>query len=192
MKYPQEFSLRPRPNVELFMRLTKLNELSSWKVWRLAQLSSCECVWIGQHVLSVCYRRMERLTIVSGTNVELHMRRTRLKYRFSRGQRRSSRKWKKYCDKEIQLKLSLRSVKNSKLVSGKKPRNLSPRYGHVILISGYFVFTAVNWSQHGCAISGSRLPHQLASVTISHWFPCGADGLRLDVRSRDYQNFLDG
>ena len=136
------------------MRLTKLSELSSWKVRRLAQLSSSEWVWIVQHVLSVCYRRMERLTIVSGTNVELHMRRTKLKYRFSRGLRRSSRKWKKYCDKEIQLKLSLRSVKNSKLVSGKKPRNLSPRYGHVILISGYFVFTAVNWSQHRCAISG--------------------------------------
>ena len=31
MKYPQEFSLRPRPDVELFMRLTKLSELRFMK-----------------------------------------------------------------------------------------------------------------------------------------------------------------
>ena len=47
-------SFSPRPNVELFMGRTKL---SSWKVWRLAQLSSSEWVWIVQHVLSVCFRR---------------------------------------------------------------------------------------------------------------------------------------
>ena len=35
-------SLRPRPNEELFMRQTKLGELSSRKVSRLAQLSSSE------------------------------------------------------------------------------------------------------------------------------------------------------
>ena len=33
-------------------------------------------------------------------------------------------------------------------------RHLSPRYGQVILVSGYLVLTAVNWSQHWCAISG--------------------------------------
>ena len=32
-------------------------------------------------------------------------------------------------------------------------RHLSPRYGQVILVSGYPVLTAVNWSQHWCAIS---------------------------------------
>ena len=69
--------LRPRRNVELFMRQTKLVELSSWKVRRLAQLlSSSEWVCIVQHVLFVCFRRIKRLKIVSGTNVDLHMQRT--------------------------------------------------------------------------------------------------------------------
>ena len=31
-------------------------------------------------------------------------------------------------------------------------RHLSPRYGQVILVSGYPVLTAVNWSQHWCPI----------------------------------------
>ena len=69
-------TLGPKPNVEIFMRRTKLIELTSWKV--LAQLSSCEWVWIVQHVLSVCSRRIERLKIVSGTNVDFHMRRSKL------------------------------------------------------------------------------------------------------------------
>ena len=54
------------------------SELSSWKVRRLAQLSLSEWVWIVQHVLSVCFRRIERVKIVSETNDNLHMRRTRL------------------------------------------------------------------------------------------------------------------
>ena len=29
-------------------------------------------------------------------------------------------------------------------------RHLSPRYGQVILVSGYLVLTAVNWSKHWC------------------------------------------
>ena len=33
-------------------------------------------------------------------------------------------------------------------------RYLSPRYSHVTLVSRYPVLTAVNCSQHGCAISG--------------------------------------
>ena len=70
--------LGSRPNVELFMRRTKLNELRSWKFRRLAQLSSSEWVWIVQHVLSDFFRRIERLKIVSGTNVDLYMRRTKL------------------------------------------------------------------------------------------------------------------
>ena len=69
-------TLSPKPNVEIFMRRTKLIELTSWKV--LAQLSSSEWIWIVQHVLSVCSRRIERLKIVSGTNVDFHMRRFKL------------------------------------------------------------------------------------------------------------------
>ena len=50
-KISQNFycQLRPRLKVELFMRRTKLSELSSWKVRRL-ELSSSEGVWIIQHV----------------------------------------------------------------------------------------------------------------------------------------------
>ena len=44
------------------MRRTKLRELSSWKVRRLAQLSLSEWVGIVQHAPSVCFRRiLERL-----------------------------------------------------------------------------------------------------------------------------------
>ena len=75
---PMNVNLRTRLNVELCMRRTKLSELSSWKVSRLAQLSSSEWVWIVQHVLSVYFRRTERLKIVSGTNVDLQMWRTKL------------------------------------------------------------------------------------------------------------------
>ena len=39
---------RPRTNVEIFVRLTKLSQLSSWNVRRLAQSSSSEWVWIVQ------------------------------------------------------------------------------------------------------------------------------------------------
>ena len=66
---------------QTFMRWTKLSELSSWKVWRLPQLSWSEWVWIVQHVLPVCFRRIKkRLKIVSRTNVDPHMRRTKLIY----------------------------------------------------------------------------------------------------------------
>ena len=58
------------------MRRIRLRELSSWKV--LAQLSLSEWVWIAQHVLSVCFRRIERLKIVAGKNVDVHMRWTKL------------------------------------------------------------------------------------------------------------------
>ena len=56
---------RPRPNVELLMRRTKLSELRPWKGRRLAQLSSSEWVWIVQHVVSVRFRWRECLKIVS-------------------------------------------------------------------------------------------------------------------------------
>ena len=59
--------IRPRLNVALFMRRTKLSELSSWKVRRLAQWSSSEWVWIVQYVVFVCFRPIERLKILSGT-----------------------------------------------------------------------------------------------------------------------------
>ena len=48
------------PNPNLFMRQTKLGKLSSWKVWRLSQLSLYEWVWINQNVLlSICFRWIE-------------------------------------------------------------------------------------------------------------------------------------
>ena len=59
-------------------------------------------------------------------------------------------------------------------------RHLSPRYGQVILVSGYPVLTAVNWSQHWCAIcvqyQSSCAPKLARKCGIEHWFPCGADG----------------
>ena len=59
-------------------------------------------------------------------------------------------------------------------------RHLSPWYGQVILVSGYPILTAVNWSQHWCAIcvqyQFSRAPKLARKCEIEHWFPCGADG----------------
>ena len=47
------------------------------------------------------------------------------------------------------------------------------RSGDVILVSGYSVLTAFNWSQHWCAISAPKLARK---YEIDNWFPCGADG----------------
>ena len=58
------------------------------------------------------------------------------------------KKWA--CD---HLKTSNLSADNFKKYSTSMGRHLSPRYGQVILVSGYPVLTAVNWSQHWCAIS---------------------------------------
>ena len=59
-------------------------------------------------------------------------------------------------------------------------RHLSPRYGQVILLIGYPVLTAVNWSQHWCArcvqYQSSCAPKLARKCEIEHWFPCGADG----------------
>ena len=91
-------------------------------------------------------------------------------------------------------------------------QHLSPRYGQVILVSGYPVLTAVNWTQHWCAICvqyQSSCALRLARKReIEHWFSSGADGragthfLREKpwgrgwraggVVSRDYQIFWDG
>ena len=46
-------------------------------------------------------------------------------------------------------------------------RHLSPRYGHVMLVSGYSVLAAVNFSW---------APKLARKCENKHWFPCGADG----------------
>ena len=52
-------------------------------------------------------------------------------------------------------------------------RHLSPRYGQVILVSGYLVLTAVNWSQHWCPICVSVFlcsdPKLARKYEIEHW-----------------------
>ena len=60
------------------------------------------------------------------------------------------------------------SADNFKKYSTSMGRHLSPRYGQVILVSGYPVLTAVNWSQHW-----AKLARKCES---KHWFPCVADG----------------
>ena len=55
--------LRSRPNVTLFTRRTKLSELCSRKLRRLAHLSSSKWVWIVKYALPVSFRRIERLKI---------------------------------------------------------------------------------------------------------------------------------
>ena len=68
----------------------------------------------------------------------------------------------------------------SKRCSTSMGRHLSPRYGQVILISGYPILTAVNWSQHWCTMCGqyqsSCAPKLARKCEIEHWLPCGADG----------------
>ena len=54
-------------------------------------------------------------------------------------------------------------------------RYLSPRYGLVILVSGYPVLTAVNWSKHWCPIcvhyQFSCAPKLARKYEIEHWCP---------------------
>ena len=52
------------------MLFTNRNENWAW--------SQVRRVWIVQHVLSVCFRQIECLKIAFGTNVDLHMRWTKL------------------------------------------------------------------------------------------------------------------
>ena len=61
LKY-KTHSLKPKPNVELFMRRTKLSVLNSWNVRRLAIIIN----WAIN--LSVCLKRIEILNIVFRTN----------------------------------------------------------------------------------------------------------------------------
>ena len=60
----------------------------------------------------------------------------------------------------------------SKRYSTSMGRHLSPRYGQVILVSGYPVLTAVNWSQHWCAIcvQYSYAPKRARRCEIEHRF----------------------
>ena len=64
--------------------------------------------------------------------------------------------------------------------------HLRPRYGQVILVSGYPVLTAVNWSQNWCAIcvqyQFSCAPKLARKCEVEHWYACGEDG-RSFVRS---------
>ena len=62
---------------------------------------------------------------------------------------------------------------------------LSLRYSQVILVTGYPVLTAVNLSQHGCAISGCTWTPKLAGKGEM-------DGRAIGVWSRDNQIFSDG
>ena len=52
-------------------------------------------------------------------------------------------------------------------------RHLSPRFAQVILVSGYLVLTAVNWSQHWCPIcfhyEFSCAPKLARKYEIEHW-----------------------
>ena len=50
------------------------------------------------------------------------------------------------------LKTTNLSADNFKKYLSSMGRHPSPRYGQVILVSGYPVLTAVNWSQHWCPI----------------------------------------
>ena len=63
----------------------------------------------------------------------------------------------------------------SKRYSISTGRHLSPRYGQVILVSGYPVLRAVNWShvdvQYVC-----MCPRLAKKCEIEYWLPCDADG----------------
>ena len=77
------------------------------------------------------------------------------------------------------MKTSTLSADNVKKYSTSMGRHLSQRYGQAILISGYPVFTAVNWSQHWYAICvqyqfscASKLARK---CEIEHWYGCAVD-----------------
>ena len=82
--------------------------------------------------------------------------------------------------KKLNLKLVTCQRIASKAYSTSIGRYLSPRYGQIILVSGYPFLRAVNWSQHGCAISGCTWAPKLLPIArkceMKHWLRCGADG----------------
>ena len=77
-------------------------------------------------------------------------------------------------------------------------RNLSPRYGQVIVVSGILFWQlSIDHNidvQYVCNISLPVLPNELESVGLNIGFPVvRMDGQRAGgVRSRDYQIFWDG
>ena len=71
----QLYHVRPWPNVELFVRRTKLIELSSWKLSSTS--GSVKFVWISFDRRT----RSIRLKVISEANVDLYMRRTKLIYK---------------------------------------------------------------------------------------------------------------
>ena len=101
--------------------------------------------------------------------------------------------WKIKLEPAIIWKLVTCQRITSKRYSTSMGRHLSPRYGQVILVSGYPVLAALNWSQHWWAIcvkyQFSCAAKLATNCEIEHWFPCGADG-RCTVTS--LPNFLGG
>ena len=72
---------------------------------------------------------------------------------------------------------------------------LSPRYGHVILVSVYPVMTAVNIDhnmnvQNLVASSHMHTCWKVRNIVVSPW--CERTRWRAGIRSRDYQHFLNG
>ena len=88
--------------------------------------------------------------------------------------------WKMKLEPAIIWKLETCQRITSKRYSTSMGRHLSPRYDQVLLVSGYPVLTAVNWSQDWCAIclqyQSSCAPKLTRKCEIEHWLPCGADG----------------
>ena len=89
--------------------------------------------------------------------------------------------WAPACDHLKTSKLSADSFKKYSTLIG---RHLSPRYGQVIVVSGYPVLTAVSWWQRWCAISflnqlSPGLPKVARKCESKHWYACGADGRSL-------------
>ena len=94
-------------------------------------------------------------------------------YTFSRGWKRSSRKWIYKLFQRINF--SVENFKKTRNLDGSSPE---PRYSHVILISGYPVIDSNMNVQHQVARSHSR-NNVRHCLLVSLW--CG----RKDVRSRD-------
>ena len=86
----------------------------------------------------------------------------------------------------------------SKRYSTSMSRHLSPRYGQVILVSGYPVLTAVNWSQHWCAMCVQYQSSCAPKLARKYELNIGCPVVQTDgraaggVRSCDYQIFWDG
>ena len=102
-----------------------------------------------------------------------------LKSKFNRSSEAHKRNLLLCILKKLNLKLVTCQRITSKTYSTSIGRYLSLRYGQMILVSGYAFLTAVNWSQHGCAISGCTWAPKLLLIArkceMKHWLRCGAD-----------------